>query len=276
MSTGFPIEPFFRVAFKKSQRKKHLRKKIFALEKTFALPVRRRYDKSNYPRRGARQAKRRGGKPVGIVIVEYGVGNLRSVQKACAHLGAQAEITGDPAEIGAASRVILPGVGAFPEGMYRLRAAGLDAALRDVADRGTPLLGICLGMQLLFARGKEGVPCEGLGLIDGDITLLRAPGLKVPQIGWNDLQISPLERDGRPSPLFAGLPERPYVYFVHSYCAGEVSPAYTAATAVYGQPFTAAVQRGNVLGTQFHPEKSGWVGLRILKNFLEIGGDAPC
>jgi glutamine amidotransferase len=197
------------------------------------------------------------------------------VQKACAHLGADAEISGDPAVVAAASRVILPGVGAFPEGMYRLRAAGLDAALFGVADSGTPLLGICLGMQLLFSRGEEGGLCDGLGLIEGTITLLRAPGLKVPQIGWNDLRVTPQGSGGRPSPLFAGLPEHPYVYFVHSYCAGEIS-AHTAATAAYGQTFTAAVQRGSVFGTQFHPEKSGTVGLQILKNFLTIGGETPC
>ncbi len=199
-----------------------------------------------------------------VAIIDYGVGNLRSVEKACAFVGAEVSVTSDPAVILAASHVILPGVGAFAEAMRRLRGAGLEPVVRAVAESGRPMLGICVGMQMLFARSEEhGAACEGLGLIQAAITRITAPGLKVPQIGWNDLALEE-------SPLFAGLPERPYVYFVHSYCAQALSPEYTLASAVYGAPFTAAVRRGNVYGTQFHPEKSGAVGLRILRNFIDL------
>ncbi|MDR3050700.1 MAG: imidazole glycerol phosphate synthase subunit HisH [Oscillospiraceae bacterium] len=197
-----------------------------------------------------------------IAIIDYGVGNLRSVQKACEYLGLSAEITGEAARVARAGRVILPGVGAFAEGMRRLCAAGLDAAVHAVAASGRPLLGICLGMQLLYERGEEGEGATGLGLLPGAVTRLPAPGLKVPHVGWNTLSV-------RPSPLFTGLPPAPCVYFVHSYGAIQTGP-HTIATADYGGLFTAAAQLGSVYGTQFHPEKSGDVGLAMLKNFAAL------
>ena len=202
-----------------------------------------------------------------IAIVDYGMGNLRSVQKAFAFLGHEAQIVDEPARLDEADRIILPGVGAFGDAMAQLRRRGMDAAVTDAARAGKPLLGICLGMQLLFARSEEGGDFEGLGLIPSAITRFPERGLKVPHMGWNNLRL-------RPCPLFDGLQGEPYVYFVHSYHAAEVNDAWTAATCDYGAPFTAAVWRGNVLGTQFHPEKSGAAGLRMLQNFAALKGGA--
>ena len=199
-----------------------------------------------------------------IAIVDYGMGNLRSVQKAFEYLGFEAQITGDPAAVARAERVVLPGVGAFCDAMAQLRAAGMDRAVLDAARAGKPLLGICLGMQMMFEWSEENGHYEGLGLFSGGITRLAAPGLKVPHMGWNTLHT-------RACPLFdAG--EDPCVYFVHSYCAAQVNDD-TAATCDYGQTFTAAVCRGNVMATQFHPEKSGEAGLRMLRRFALWQGE---
>ena len=197
-----------------------------------------------------------------IAILDYGMGNLRSVQKAYEYLGVPAQITDRPADAAAASHVVLPGVGAFADAEKKLRESGLDEALLRAAEAGKPVLGICLGMQLMFAASEENGHYEGLGLFPGTITRLEAPGLKIPHMGWNTIET-------RACPLFDGGEEQ-CVYFVHSYCAGEVSDEWTAAVCTYGQPFSAAVCRGNVMATQFHPEKSGDVGLRMLRRFAAL------
>ena len=194
-----------------------------------------------------------------IAILDYGMGNLRSVQKALQYLGADARIVSDPAEADGASRLVLPGVGAFRDAAERLRASGLDEALLRAARAGKPVLGICLGMQLMFAQSEENGVYEGLGLFPGKITRLEAPGMKIPHMGWNTIQT-------RACPLWEAGEEK-CVYFVHSYCAAEVSEDWTAAVCEYGMPFSAAVCRGNVMATQFHPEKSGAAGLEMLHRF---------
>ncbi|MBM2850502.1 MAG: glutamine amidotransferase [Anaerolineales bacterium] len=204
-----------------------------------------------------------------IALIDYGIGNLRSVQKALEHVGAEVRLTEDPAVILAADKVVLPGVGAFGDGMKGLRARGLVGVVREVAARGTPLLGICVGMQVLFEVGEEMGEHEGLGILPGrvkqfQISNLKPQNLKVPQTGWN--QIEPQKE----SPLFAGLPRGAYAYFNHGYyCAAR--PKDTLATTDYGGPYPSVVGRGRVYGIQFHPEKSQRVGLLLLKNFVERG-----
>lgn len=203
-----------------------------------------------------------------IAIIDYGMGNLRSVQKAFGYLGYEAVITDVPEGIACASHVVLPGVGAFADAMTRIRQHGLDQALLEAAHAGKPVLGICLGMQMMFGHSEENGCFEGLGLFPGTITRLEDRGLKIPHMGWNTLNT-------RDCPLFdAG--ENPCVYFVHSYCMADVSEAWTAATCTYGQTFTAAVCRDNVMATQFHPEKSGEAGLRMLKRFAAWKGESIC
>lgn len=203
-----------------------------------------------------------------IAIIDYGMGNLRSVQKAFEYLGFEAIITDDAAVVKAADRVILPGVGAFEDAMARLRETGLDRAFLEAALSGKPVLGICLGMQMMFERSEENGVHEGLGLFPGAVTRFEERGLKIPHMGWNTLAT-------RDCPLFdAG--DDPCVYFVHSYCVAEVSDDFTAATCDYGQTFTAVVCRGNVMATQFHPEKSGDAGLRMLKRFATWQGVKAC
>lgn len=192
-------------------------------------------------------------------IVDYGVGNLKSVTNAMKHLGLETRITGRAEELERADAIILPGVGAFPDAAERLRAPGLDKQLAEQAEK-KPILGICLGMQLLFETGEEVRPCKGLGLVPGSVRKI-ATGRKLPHIGWNSLRFP------NPSPLFAGLEEECCVYFVHSFCAVADREQDVIAVTDYGVPVVAAVGRGNVYGCQFHPEKSGEVGLQILKNF---------
>lgn len=192
-------------------------------------------------------------------IVDYGVGNLKSVTNAMAYLGLPTKITADPRELELADAIILPGVGAFPDAADRLRAPGLDRVLITQAER-KPILGICLGMQLLFERGSEVRECEGLGLVSGSVERIETP-YKLPHIGWNSLTFP------NPSPLFAGLDEGCCVYFVHSFCGVAGAPSQVIAATEYGPQVVAAVQNGSVFGCQFHPEKSGEVGLQILKNF---------
>jgi glutamine amidotransferase len=200
-----------------------------------------------------------------IAIVDYGMGNKRSVEKALEHVGAQPVITADHAAIRAADAVILPGVGAFPEAMRRLGAAGLDEIVHEVADGGVPLLGICLGMQLLFDSTTEHEGATGLGLLAGDVTALRAP--KLPHIGWNEVAFE------RPSALTDGLGEAAAFYHVHSFVCRAGAEEDVVGRGDYGEPFASIVERGNVMGAQFHPEKSSRDGLALLRNFARLAGD---
>lgn len=203
-----------------------------------------------------------------IAIIDYGMGNLRSVQKAFEYLGHQAVITDSAEVIKAASHVILPGVGAFEDAMKRIRETGLDCALIKAAEQGKPVLGICLGMQMMFEHSEENGHFDGLGLFPGTITRFEEHGLKIPHMGWNTLHT-------RNCPLF-DQGDDPCVYFVHSYCMADISDEWTAATCDYGQTFTAVICRENVMATQFHPEKSGEAGLRMLRRFAEWKGGAAC
>ena len=192
-------------------------------------------------------------------IVDYGVGNLKSVTNAMAYLGLESKVTGDAGELERADAIILPGVGAFPDAAEKLRGTGLDKTIVAQAAK-KPILGICLGMQLLFDLGEEVRPCAGLSLVGGSVKRIETP-CKLPHIGWNSLTFP------NPSPLFAGVEPGSYVYFVHSFCAVAADPVDVIAQTDYGVPVTAAVGKGNVYGCQFHPEKSGEVGLQILRNF---------
>lgn len=195
-------------------------------------------------------------------IVDYGVGNLKSVTNAMDYLGLPTCITSDPAELERADAIILPGVGAFPDAAEKLRGAGLDRVLTDQAMK-KPILGICLGMQLLFDRGEEVRPTAGLGLVHGRVGHI-VTDRKLPHIGWNSLQFQ------NDSPLFRGLEDGVSVYFVHTFCGLADREADVIARTEYGPSVVAAVSHGNVYGCQFHPEKSGEVGLQILKNFGEL------
>lgn len=198
------------------------------------------------------------------VILDYGVGNLFSLACSLGALGEESEISSDVETIEKADRIILPGVGAFKDAMEKLRQSGLTECLYRAARRGVPILGICLGMQLLFDKSFEYGEHEGLGLIGGEVAPIpTGNGLKIPHMGWNALSFGEKKH-----PLFRYLKEGDYVYFVHSYAAVNCDDAVIARTE-YGSPVTAAVAKGNVLGCQFHPEKSGDVGLRILKAFCE-------
>jgi len=202
------------------------------------------------------------------VIVDYGVGNLFSLKSSLSALGETVEVTGDRDKILSAERIILPGVGAFEDAARKLRESGLDQAVISAAKKGTPLLGICLGMQMLFEKSFEFGEHEGLGLIPGSVRPF-APlvgELKVPQIGWNRLVFP----ENKPkSQLFKYINEGDHVYFVHSYAAMDCD-SYVSSRTEYGVMLTASAENGNVFGTQFHPEKSGKVGLAILKAFIEM------
>ena len=207
-----------------------------------------------------------------IAIIDYGVGNLFSLKSSFAAVGADARVTSDRREIAAADKILLPGVGAFEDAANKLRESGLGEFITEEARSGKPLLGICLGMQLLFEKSYEYGEHDGLGLIKGSVRPIAdviPAGLKIPHIGWNALNFT------RTSPIFRGVSEGDCVYFVHSYYAADCGDAVVA-TAEYGAPLTAAVQKKNVFGCQFHPEKSGAVGLSILKAFDELGRDELC
>ena len=198
-----------------------------------------------------------------VGIIDYGVGNLFSLRSSFAAIGVEAFVSGDAAELAKADRLILPGVGAFGDAAEKLRASGLDAFVREQAAAGKPLMGICLGMQLLFERSYEYGDHEGLGLLKGQVVGMsgRLPeGLKIPHMGWNALKLT------KSAKL---LEEGSYVYFVHSFYAENCEDSLAAVTD-YGIPITAAVEKGNIFGCQFHPEKSGNVGLAILKKFCEV------
>lgn len=197
-----------------------------------------------------------------IAILDYGMGNRASVQNALRFLGYESVVTHDPAVIESATHLILPGVGAFGDGMKAIRERGLDVVMKNAIDQGKPLLGICLGMQLLASKGEEGGEHAGLGFIPGTVKRIPAGKLRVPHVGWNDVTSKDEE-------LFKGT--RPNVfYFVHSFALVADNQDDVIATCEYGSPFVAGVRRGKVMGVQFHPEKSQASGLQLLKNFLAI------
>ena len=197
----------------------------------------------------------------GIAVIDYKAGNLTSVMKALDALGCQATVTADPEVVRGAGKVILPGVGHF-QATLMLEETGLAAAVRDVIAQGVPFLGICVGLQWLFAGSTEAPAVKGLGLFSGQCERF-APGVKVPHVGWNEV------RTGAGSRLMRGVEDRSFVYYTHSFRAPVV--AETVAVTTYGGPFSGAVERGNVMGVQFHPEKSGTAGMRVLRNFVELG-----
>ncbi len=202
-----------------------------------------------------------------IAIIDYDAGNLKSVEKACRRLGAQAVITREAGEILTASHVILPGVGAFGTAMEQLKKYELDKVIYEAVDKGLPFLGICLGQQLLFEGSSESAGVEGLGILRGGIVKIPdTEGLKIPHIGWNSLE---LQNDGR---LFAGIEAQPYVYFVHSYYLQAEDEKIVKAVTEYGARIHASVESGNVFACQFHPEKSSSAGLKILENFIKAQG----
>lgn len=199
-----------------------------------------------------------------IAIVDYGMGNLHSVSKAVERLGFVPQVTGQREEILAADGIILPGVGAFGDAMEQLRATSLDTVMREAADIGKPVLGICLGMQLLFGESEEHGRHQGLNILPGSVIRFEGGEYKVPHMGWNSLTFIKPEH-----PLFAGLQEG-HVYFVHSYHVLPEQSSDLLAVTDYGRPVTAIVGRGNVHGMQFHPEKSGELGMSLLRNFLAL------
>jgi len=201
-----------------------------------------------------------------IAVLDYGMGNLRSVEKAFEHVGASAVVTHDHEAIRDAAGIVLPGVGAFPKAMQSIRGLGLDEVIAERLAAGVPMLGICLGMQLLFERSVELGGAAGLGLLNGEVRPLDAPGLKIPQIGWNAVSWR------RASRLCAALPDPCGFYHVHSFAPVPGDDGDTLATAEYGTAFVTAVEREPVYGVQFHPEKSGPAGLRLLDNFTAICG----
>ena len=205
-----------------------------------------------------------------IAVVDYGMGNRRSVHKALEHVGAPVQVTAAIPEIDAADGLIIPGVGAFAAAVESLMARGLDAPIRRAAAEGRPVLGICLGMQLLFERSSELGDTAGLGLIPGEVTRLDAPGHRIPHIGWNEVSFV------RPSPLTGELPSAGAAFYhVHSYAVRPADPDDVVATTTYGETFTTIVARGAVMGTQFHPEKSSAHGLALLRGFARHCAAAP-
>ncbi len=200
-----------------------------------------------------------------ITIVDYQMGNLRSVQKAIEHAGGNAIVSSDPGEIAAASKLILPGVGAFGDAMQELRRRDLVSPIRDFIASDRPFLGICLGLQLLFDRGFEHGEHEGLGVLEGDVVRFDLDHrLKVPHMGWNSVAVL------KQSPVVEDIPDGTHFYFVHSYFVRPADPSVVAMQCEYGHPFCAMVQRGNLFATQFHPEKSQADGLKLLSGFVSL------
>lgn len=206
--------------------------------------------------------------PVRICILDYGVGNLRSVEKALEHVGATATISSTPAEVRGADGLILPGVGAFPKAMERIRERGLDELIVERRDAGVPILGICLGLQLLFDSTTELGGAAGLGLLPGPVAGLDAPGLKIPHIGWSPVR---WEKESR---LSNGIESETPFYLVHSF-APQPTSTDLLGTAAYGARFACAAERDNIYGVQFHPEKSSAAGLRLLANFAAVCATVP-
>jgi glutamine amidotransferase len=203
--------------------------------------------------------------PVEIAVVDYGMGNRRSVEKALERVGVTASVSSDPQELRSAAGLVVPGVGAFPRAMERLRELGLDELLRERVAAGTPVLGICLGLQLAFEHSSEQGGADGLGIIAGEVHALQADGLKLPHIGWNEVSFS-----NGGSPLIADLPSSCAFYHVHSFAAVPTRREDVLGTAEYGAPFVTAVEKGSFYGVQFHAEKSSAAGLRLLANFARI------
>lgn len=200
-----------------------------------------------------------------IAIIDYQMGNLRSVQKGFEHVGHGATITGDPDVIRRADRIVLPGVGAFEDAIFELRQRGLESCVREAIAAGRPFLGICLGLQMLFETSYEGGTHSGLGILPGKVVRFDLPsGYKVPHMGWNRTRIC------QPAPILRGLEDGTYFYFVHSYLAVPSDHSCVALEADYPDPFCAMVWRDNLFATQFHPEKSQQQGLQILRNFAEL------
>jgi glutamine amidotransferase len=199
-----------------------------------------------------------------IALVDYGMGNRRSVAKAFEHVGARARFTSDHRDLRAADGLVVPGVGAFPPAMARLRELGLDEVVRDQALAGAPVLGICLGFQLLYSRSEEHEEVAGVGLLSGTVARLSAPGLKVPHIGWNEVRLE------RPAALTEGFGATASFYHVHSYAPRPDDTSDVVGRGEYGEPFVSIVERGTVMGAQFHPEKSSRNGLALLRNFTRI------
>jgi glutamine amidotransferase len=205
------------------------------------------------------------GEPVEIAVLDYGMGNRRSVEKALEHVGARAVLTSEHARLRAAAGLVVPGVGAFPRAMERVRELGLDELLRERVRAGTPVLGICLGMQLAFDSSSELGGAPGLGIVPGEVRALQPGALKLPHIGWNEVRFT---RPG--SPLLEQLPSSCAFYHVHSFAPIAAEQRDVLGTAEYASPFVSAVQRGSFYGVQFHPEKSSAAGLRLLANFARI------
>jgi glutamine amidotransferase len=204
-----------------------------------------------------------------IGLVDYGMGNRRSVEKALEHVGASVLVSSDPSLLAGAEGLVVPGVGAFPKAMERLRELGLDSFLIERAAAGVPLLGICLGMHLFFERSTELGGSEGLGVVAGEVRALAAAELKTPQIGWNEV------RWERAAPALAGLGEAAAFYHVHSFVAVPADPADVLGTAEYGERFASVVEHGSFLGVQFHPEKSSHDGLALLTNWVAATTSGP-
>ena len=201
-----------------------------------------------------------------IAVIDYGVGNLFSVEKALAAVGADVQVTSEPEVLRQAEKIVLPGVGAFGDCMRNLEGTGLIPVIKGEIEAGKPLLGICVGLQILFQGSEESPEAKGLGILKGMVRRISAPGLKIPHMGWNSLSVK--GEDGKK--LLKGLDTHPYVYFVHSYHGVPENEKVIAAVTEYGETVTAAVMQDNVWATQFHPEKSGDVGLQILKNFVSV------
>jgi glutamine amidotransferase len=206
-----------------------------------------------------------------VAVVDYGRGNIHSVCKALARIGCLPEVVGEPDLLGGHQAAVLPGVGAYGDAMRNLHASGMARAIADHVARGGALLGVCLGLQLLLDEGAEGGPVAGLGLLEGSVRRIRAPGLKVPHVGWNTVRLV------APSPLTSGLTDGTHFYFVHSYASFPARRGSWLAETAYGEPFASIAGQGKVFGVQFHPEKSGPAGLRLLANFVtSAGGVAKC
>ncbi len=207
-----------------------------------------------------------------IAVIDYGVGNLYSVEKALKFVGGEVKVTSSAADLKNADKLVLPGVGAFGDCMKNLAATGLIPTILEQVLMHKPLLGICVGLQILFESSEESPNVKGLGIFKGEIKKIRAGNLKIPHMGWNSIEIgrkNNLIKFGA-SKIFAGLEGKNYFYFVHSYHAAPSNADIVTATTDYGEKVTAAVELGNIFATQFHPEKSGDVGLKVLKNFVEL------